>query len=80
MAPALIPTSTTPNLTTAQAKDAIARWERRASAHLRVGEFREADDAQSEAHDLRRAYLIDPIKKRKRHVDPLAAFFRQDSR
>jgi hypothetical protein len=76
----VIPTSTTTNLTTAQAKDAIARWERRTSAHAREGEFREADDAESEALDLRRAYLIDrPTPKRKRWVDPLAAFFRQDS-
>ena len=53
-----IPTSID-HLTQAQARDAIDRWGRRAVAHARDGEHREAADADSEALDLRRAFHID---------------------
>ena len=35
-----------------QARGAAARWLKRSGAHARVGEFREADDAQTEAMAL----------------------------
>lgn len=55
---AAIPTSQDRTLTRRQAQDAAARWDRRSHALAAAGQFRESDDAASEAVDLRCAYQL----------------------
>jgi hypothetical protein len=52
------PTAQDRTLKRAEAEQAIDRWERRAVAYARAGQFREADDANEEARDLRRTYGV----------------------